>query len=98
LNPYELYALMMHVQRSNRSNNVMFPLISPYTVKLLHEDKLRDAAKRYRQLELIRNATEQPLDEYQNGLIRQMTRWLHGKSTVQTQSQDCNDGRPAHAI
>ena len=68
------------------------------TVQLLHEDRLRDAAKRQAQLDLIRDASEQTPDERQGGLLHQMKQLMQRRNHVQSQPQDCTDVRPAHAI
>jgi len=72
--------------------------VSDYALQLLHEDRLRDAAKHYAQLELIRDASEQAPDERQSGLLYQVKQLMHVRNHAQTQPQDCNDVRPAHAI
>jgi hypothetical protein len=86
----------MHVDEHTRKKQIMY--VSEYTMQLLHEDRLRDAAKRYAQLELIRDASEQAPDERQSGLLHQFKQLMHLGNRVQTQPQDCNDVRPAHAI
>ncbi len=68
------------------------------TVELLHQDRLRDAAKRRSQLELIRDASEQTPNEVPGGLLHQLKQLMRVGKQVQSQSQDCNDARPAHAI
>jgi len=87
---------MMPVDNDIRKTQIMY--VSDYTLQLLHEDRLRDAAKRYSQLELIRDASEQVPDERQSGLLHQMKQLMRRSNHVQTQPQDCNDVRPAHAI
>jgi len=73
--------------------------VSDYTIQLLHEDRLRDAAKRRNQLELIRDAAEQTPEVIEGGLLHQIKQLMTRRSNhVQLQPQDCNDVRPAHAI
>ena len=72
--------------------------VSDYTVQLLHQDRLRDAAKRYSQLELIRDASEQAPNEIQGGLLVHLKQWMHVKNHAQNQPQEVNDVRRAHAI
>ncbi|MBI1259236.1 MAG: hypothetical protein GC204_17350 [Chloroflexi bacterium] len=68
------------------------------TVQLLHEDRLRDAAKRQAKLDLIRDASEQTPDERQGGLLHQMKQLMHRGNHVQSQPQETRDVRRAHAI
>ena len=72
--------------------------VSDYSLQLLHEDRLRDAAKRYAQLELIRDASEPTPDVRYEGLLHQLKHLMHRTNHAQTQTQDCSDVRPAHAI
>ena len=73
--------------------------LSDYTVQLLHQDRLRDAAKRQAQLELIRDAAEQTPDVRQGGLLHQMKQLMSRRSNhVQAQPQEVNDARRAHAL
>jgi hypothetical protein len=70
----------------------------PATVRILHQDRLRDAAKRRLELQLIREADEQTPTLIQGGLLQQIKHLMHVGKRVQPQPQDCNDVRPAHAI
>ena len=71
--------------------------VSDYSLQLLHQDRLRDAAKRQAHMELIRDASEQAPDIQQDGLLVHLKQWMHVRNQRQVQPQDCNDARPAHA-
>ena len=69
-----------------------------YTLALLHEDRLRDTTKSHSQWNLLRDANEQSPTIIQMGLLHQMTQWLRRSNRAQTQPQEANDVRRAHAV
>ena len=70
----------------------------PATVRILHQERVRDAEKQISQLNLIRESSEQVPNVTEEGLLHRMKQLMHVGKHVQPQSQDCNDVHPAHAI
>jgi len=69
-----------------------------YAFTLLHEDRVGDATKRHAQQNLLRDPNEQSPTIIQMGLLHQVTQWLRRGNHAQTQLQETNDVRRAHAI
>jgi hypothetical protein len=76
----------------NKERTTMY---NDYSVQLMHEDRLRDAAKLRSQSELIRDASEPVPNEFQAGLLYDIRQWMQARSH---QTQETADVRHAHAI
>jgi hypothetical protein len=69
--------------------------VSDYSVQLLHQDRLRDAANRRAQNDLIRDANEPAPNVIETGLLQNVRQWLQARSH---QPQENADVRRAHAM
>ena len=70
---------------------------SDYTIRLLQQDRLREAARLRAQNDLIRDASEAVVDEHQAGLISQIKNLIR-TSDESSQPQEANDVRRAPAL
>lgn len=69
---------------------------SPYTVQLLHEDKVREAMDNASRSRRVYDLSEQVPNVYNDGLLHRIARWVNVKNN-QSQ-QDTRDARRAHAL
>ncbi len=69
---------------------------SPYLVQILHEDRVREAMKTASSNRRVYDASEAVPNEYQDGLLHRIARWMNVKNT-QSQ-QETRDARRAHAL
>ena len=70
-------------------------MYNDYTVQLMHQDRLREAAKHHSQSELIRDASEPVPNIVEAGLLHDIRHWMQARSH---QPQETADVRHAHAI
>ncbi len=69
--------------------------VSPYTVQLLHEDRLREAQKHYGRNRLIRDLAEPTPMEHEAGWLVAIKQWLRPQR--QELKRETRDVRRAHA-
>ena len=69
---------------------------SPYTVQLLHEDKVREAMDNAARSRRVYDLSEQVPNVYNDGLLHRIARWVNVKNN-QSQ-QEARDARRAHAL
>ena len=69
--------------------------MSDYQLKLLHEDRLREAARLRAQKDLIRDINEQAPNEVQGNLLQQIKQLVRVEN--RQPQQENRDVRPAHA-
>ncbi len=69
--------------------------LTDYQLQLLHEDRLREAARLRAQNELIRDASEPMTDEMQSSLLQRIKQVMRVENRQPVQEN--RDVRPAHA-
>lgn len=69
---------------------------SPYTVQLLHEDKVREAMDNASRSRRVYDLSEPVPNVYNDGLLHRIARWVNVKNN-QSQ-QEARDARRAHAL
>ncbi len=71
---------------------------SPYTVQLLHEDRVREALRNYNRNRIVYDYSEPVPFEYEDGLIYRVKQLFHARTERPHQEQETADVRRAHAI
>ena len=69
---------------------------SPYTVRLLHEDKVREAMKHSSNSQLIRDISEPVPNVYEEGLLPRIRQWISSRRNRPTEA--VTDVRRAPAL
>jgi len=84
---------MMLVQTQERRTGIMYD--SPYTIQLLHDNKVREAMKQASQNRVVYDLSEPVPNVYEEGLLHRIKQWLSPRNQSKQEATDVRRA-PAH--